>query len=146
MAAGWEGLLIELALITSIIVLSVIKPLHRFSKLLKEIGKTEEAVESIEEGLDPRRTTYVRIQKPKALIMGLRIGGMMRGAAWKDVTVERYDTHPDGALEWAVEDYDGYRISHYCEQHPDAEIEEPLEEINELAWIEVNPEQDLPDE
>lgn len=129
-----------------LIALSVIKPLQRVSKLAQNVEEIRESAEAIEEGVDPRRLTFVRIQKPKPLLMGLRIGGQMRGMGWKDVAVEAYETKPKTALAHAVEDYDGYRISHYVEQHPDVELDEPLEQIPEESWEEVVPERDLPDE
>lgn len=68
----------------------------------------------------------------------------MHTMTWQDVACARYETYPEEALELALEDYDGYKISHYVEQHPDVEIDEPLEEIGEEAWNEVVPERDLP--
>lgn len=64
---------------------------------------------------------------------------------WVDETVDCYNTYPQEALLFAKLDYPEYQISHYVEQHPDAEIDEPLEEIDEESWLKVEPERDLPD-
>lgn len=97
-----------------------------------------------------KRTTLVRIQEPKPLLMGLRIGGQMRGMGWADVEIAKYEKAPGPALEQAVEDYDGYRIAMYREIDPDGNLTvdsiEAHEQIQEQGWVQVNPERDLPDE
>lgn len=117
-----------------------VKPVQRAIDFIRD------EADSPEPRVDPRRTAYVRIQKPKPLLIELRIGGTIHAVGWADVTVERYDTNPKDALAEAVDDYDGYRISHYVEQHPDAAIDEPLAQIDDDAWVEVDPERDLPDD
>lgn len=103
-------------------------------------------MENIEDSVDSQRLVFVRIQEPHTLLVPLRAGGRMWAMGWEDVDCARYETYPEEALEKALEDYDGYKISHYVEQNPDVEIDEPLEEIGEEAWIEVVPKRDLPQE
>lgn len=138
-ATGVVGAVVQAAFIALLVGVEAFGPVVRAF-----LG--DEGAEAGRKDRDNRRTTYVRIQRPRILVVGLQIGGRMRGIGWKDVTAERYDTYPKAALRQAVDDYMGYRVSHYVEQHPDVEMEEPLEEIHENAWITVNPERDLPDE
>lgn len=145
-SAGFWGAVSQVLLFGFIISLSVIKPLQRFSKIAKNVESIRKSAEKIEESVDPRRLVFVRIQEPHALLLKLKIGGQMSTMTWQDVDCARYETYPEEALEQALEDYDGYRISHYIEQHPDVDINYPLKEIDEESWIEVVPERDLPQE
>lgn len=97
------------------------------------------------------RTTLVRMDSCHELFVELDCGGWIEAKTWQYGFVEKYETHPEGAIRAAYEEYgDDYEIAGIREVDPDGDLSTYTyanrDQIDADGWISVDPERDLPDE
>lgn len=124
-------------LIGGVVLFLVVLGLIELFNVVDSLQQVTHQSHRVENAVDTRRRTFVKVQQPVMGVVDLQVGGVMKVTGRRVESVIEYDESPDKALYRASKQYKTHEITHYVEQHPDADIRHPEEEISDSAWVET---------